>query len=393
MADISFLIGSGFSIPIGLPPTGKINERLQNIKESEIIIHTSQDARFLREGETDPNADHMNPERRRFIEEFLIFYNENILKENEHFHYEDFYDFYSSILRGGDVPDNYSKFLDAFEKRKEKKYSSDFLFNFDLTFNQLIAGLIHKPFERCSLGKPYHPNFKAFLLLLEELKKYNIIHLHSLNHDLYMEYLCQSETLSSNIDDGFEEIGSPFYGNLYSKNERYMVRIPRFIDKFVKRFRYYKLHGSINNYWFKDDESSTLIRLKWGLGNTDVFKEINDKGVLKYNNSPLYFHSDFLSGTTSKIRRYDKGHYYPLMFNYFVENLKNSDHLIIIGYGFGDRKINELIESHFGISDSNKIFVIDINKPNIPLLEQDNVFYIDGGVVEMDINEILSKIN
>lgn len=392
MKQISFLIGSGFSIPAGLPTTGEINQRLQKVKESEICIHTSQDAWFLKEGETNPNADWMNVEKRKFVEEFINFYNKSVLSDKDKFHYEDFFDYYSYYLNDNHYPDNLSSFLENFLIKHKLNDGHDLLFNFDLTFNQLISGLIQKKFERVSLGRSYNPNYNAFLSLLDILDDYNVVHLHSLNHDLYMEYLSQSETLSQNFDDGFQEIGSPFYGDLYNNNERYMVRLPRFVNKYEKKFRYYKLHGSINNYWYNEKEESTLIRLKWGLGKTDVFKEVKEKGVLKYDNYPLYFHSDFLSGTTAKIKRYDKGHYYPMMFNYFSENIRNSDYLIIIGYGFGDKKINELIENNFNLG-GKRIFIVDIKKPSIPLIESDSAIFIDGGIVNMDINKILSNLD
>ncbi len=393
MEHISFLIGSGFSVPEGFPTTDQVNQRLRKIDESEINIHTSQDARFLRDGETNPNASWMNVEKRKFVQDFLHFYNNSVLEKDEPFHYEDFFDYYNFILNSGEIPVNLTRFLSAFKKTYELKNEPDLLFNFNLTFNQLISGLLRKQFERVSLGRPYHPNYNAFLTLLDNLTGNNTIHLHSLNHDLYMEHLSQSQTLSSNFDDGFQEIGSPFYGDLYNKNERYMVRLPMFINKYKKKFRFYKLHGSINHYWINEKESSTLIKLKWGLGRTDVFKEIKQEGILKYINYLVYFHPDFLSGTTAKIERYDKGHYYPNMFNFFVENLRNSELLIIIGYGFGDRKINEIIEENFQFKNGKKVFIVDIIKPNINWFDSKSVFFIDGGVTGMDINNILSNIN
>jgi hypothetical protein len=390
MKQISFLIGSGFSIPSDLPTTGDINDRLRKIKESEIIVNSAQDARFLADGEVDLNADHINPNKRKFVEKFIKFYNTKILSKGDEFHYEDFYDYYTSILNSDKPPDNYSNFLKKFIRVNKIKHPTDYLFNFNLTFNQLILNLIHKQFTRVSLCRPYAPICNAFLTLLDELENFDIIHLHSLNHDLYMEYLSQSDTMRSNFDDGFQEIGSPYYGNLNKKYERYTVRLPMFINKYEKKYRYYKLHGSINNYWFNEGDNSTLIRLKWGLGKTDACKEVNENGILKYHKYPLYFHSDFLSGTTAKIERYDKGHYYPIMFKYFVKHLNISDYLIIIGYGFGDSKINEMIHENF---NGKKIFVVDIKKIDNPILESHSALFIDGGVVDMDITKILAQIN
>ena len=47
-----------------------------------------------------------------------------------------------------------------------------------------------------------------------------------------------------------------------------------------------------------------------------------------------------------KIERYEKGEYYPLMFDYFINNLENSDLLIIVGYGFGDTQGDSVV--HIG---------------------------------------------
>ena len=66
MKNISFLIGSGFSVPAGYPTTTRINERLGKIDASGISIHTSGDARFLNE-QADPNADWMRVEQRKFV--------------------------------------------------------------------------------------------------------------------------------------------------------------------------------------------------------------------------------------------------------------------------------------------------------------------------------------
>src|ERR1017187_6719912 len=93
---ISFLLGSGFSIPEGLPGVNQLNDRLSKINEEEILIHTDQTAIFL-DGQEDPNR-WSRWDERMFMQDFLDYYNTKILSEGEKFHYETFYDFYSGYL-------------------------------------------------------------------------------------------------------------------------------------------------------------------------------------------------------------------------------------------------------------------------------------------------------
>ncbi len=95
---VSILLGSGFSIPEGLPGVRQLNHRLSKIDEGEILIHSDQQAMFLN-GQEDPNR-WSRWDERIFMQEFLEYYNSNVLKEGEQFHYETFYDFYTVHLTG-----------------------------------------------------------------------------------------------------------------------------------------------------------------------------------------------------------------------------------------------------------------------------------------------------
>jgi len=392
MENISFLLGSGFSVPADFPTTSKINERLRKIDASEICIHTSGDAWFLK-NDKDPNSDWMRVDKRTFIQEFIEFYCTSVLNAPEEFHYETFYDYYHEYLENHNYPTDLAQFFHNFIQRYNlEKQPSDLLFDFNMSYNQLIAHLLEKPFKRCHLAKPYHPSCDRFLNLVESLSGQFVVDFHSLNHDLYLEYLAYSDSMHANLNDGFEEFGSPYYGKLLAQNERYMVRLARFTNKYVQPFRLYKLHGGIDRYWYESKDGTELIRLKWGLGKTDVHKEVIENGEYKYDFRPLSYYPDFLSGTTYKTRQYSKGGYYPTIFKHFEQNLKSSNFLISIGYGFGDRVINEYITDTFLTSSSKILFIIDIKEPFTDLLKQENVFYIGGGVVGMDTQFILKKI-
>lgn len=392
MKNISFLIGSGLSVPAGYPTTTKLNERLGKIDSSEICIHTSGNAWFLN-GAADPNAHWMRIEERKFIQEFLEFYHNIELGSKGNFHYETFYDYYRSLLAGERYPETLAKFLGDFrQKYGVETDNHHLLLDFHHTFNQLIAQLLTKPLECVHLSKPYGPNYSAFLELAEELAKTHRVHFHTLNHDLYMEHLAHSDSIQGKIDDGFEELGSAFFGELYDKYERYLVRLSRFTGKFEEQFCLYKLHGSIDHYWFQDDNKLDLIKLKRGVSPMKIFKEREKNGVLDYVNHPTDYFPDFLSGTTSKIERYGDGTYYPVILGHFKNNLQSSNTLIAIGYGFSDPRINQFLQGSFLTDDSKTLFVVDIRKPATDFLMRDNVFFVDGGVSEMDTGFILSHM-
>ena len=203
-----------------------------------------------------------------------------------------------------------------------------------------------------------------------------------------------SESISE-IDNGFEELGSLFFGRISNENGEYMVRLSRFVDRFEKPFCLYKLHGSIDQFWFQHDGKPDLIKLKKGISKWEVHKEVDDDGVLQYVNHPTGVFPDFLTGTISKIGRYGNERYYRTIFKHLENNLRSSNTLIIIGYGFGDEKINEYIEHDFLTDDSKTLFIVDVKRlPEAEkLLARNCSFYIDGGVSEMDMEFILSNMN
>jgi len=391
MKNISFLIGSGFSVPAGYPTTTEMNGRLGRIDHSEIYIHTCGSAHFLN-GESDPNAHHMRIEQKKFIQEFLEFYNDIELGKENNFHYETFYDYYRSLLYEENYPENLVNFFDNFRTKHEiERNNHHLLLDFHHTYNQLIAQLLAKPLERFHLCKPYDPNYSAFLQLAEDLAKTHRVHIHSLNHDLYMEHLAHSDGIQGKMDDGFEELGSTFFGELLDKYERYLVRLSRFTGRFEQQFCLYKLHGSIDQYWFQENEELFLIKIKRGVSPLKIFKESKKNGVLAYVHRPTDYFPDFLSGTTSKTERYGE-HYYHNILDSFQRNLRSSKALIIIGYGFNDIGINQFIQDSFLTDNSKTLFVIDVKKPDTPFLTHNNVLFVEGGVSKMNTERILSLV-
>lgn len=394
MSDISFLIGSGLSKPANLPMTTDLNNRLAKIDSSEICIHPNGFVEFLN-GQTSPYHEFMKAKERKFIQKFLEYYNKNILDKVESFHYEKFYDYYQGLIESGNYPNEMDSFFTEFtDGNNGNIFMNQLLFEFNKYFNQLIRNLLFKKFSNSHLCAPYSSNHKAFLLLLEELSQSYTIHIHSLNHDLYIEHLSMSDSIQCDLNDGFEEVGSPYYGEFLSEEYGdYNVRLSHFVNKFTSKFRLYKLHGSIDHYWFGKNNDYDLIKIKDGvsISRNGIKKEIEEKGQKTYISESLEVYPDFLSGKKSKIKRYNRGTYYPILFKHFENNLNNSNTLIVIGYGFGDDEITKYITKFYQYTNK-KIFIVDITKPDEKLFEKENVIFIGGGVVDMNYKEIINKV-
>jgi hypothetical protein len=92
MTNFSFLLGSGFSIPSGIPSTSDINNKFSKLKKEQFYIHSDLSAWFIPDGEEKPNNPRVAFASEQLIEEFIELYNSKILNGNE-FKYEDFFDY------------------------------------------------------------------------------------------------------------------------------------------------------------------------------------------------------------------------------------------------------------------------------------------------------------
>jgi hypothetical protein len=385
MNNISFLLGSGFSVPAGYPTTTELNKRLRKIDASEIRIDNDGFARFLCDGEVDRNADWTNETKKKFVQEFLEFYSLCLQASGKDFHYETFYDYYSDALDSRNY-ELLASFPDDFRRKHSVDKDNDYLLlHFHYAFSHLIAWELRDRHEhKC--------DYSAFLHLAKNLGKKHRIHFHSLNHDLYMERLAYSGSIWGEMDDGFGDLGSPYFKRMPNKKGEWLSR---FVDKFESRFCLYKLHGSIDQFWIMHNGRHDWIKLRKGMNRWRILKEVEEHGVWGYVGQPVDVVPDFLAGTKWKVKQSTKTVYYINMFNHFENNLRSSNTLIVIGYGFGDSKINEYIEEHFLTDDSKTLFIVDVKPPAAAekFLGRDSSFYLPGGVTEMDVEFILNDMN
>lgn len=98
------------------------------------------------------------------------------------------------------------------------------------------------------------------------------------------------------------------------------------------------------------------VKIRCGI-ETNILK--SRKSKIGYDDSPsAENHADFLTGTTSKIQRYNEPLLYKKLFKKFRKNLQNAEKLIIIGYGCKDAGINEMILDNFDFKHKQS-FIVD----------------------------------
>jgi hypothetical protein len=96
--EISFLIGSGFSVVDKYPSRSDLNIRLKSIDQSEISIAPDGSSFFLN-GRPDPNGD-LLLEEKYFVQRLLEYYTSTIIPNIDNFDYEYFFDFYQGFING-----------------------------------------------------------------------------------------------------------------------------------------------------------------------------------------------------------------------------------------------------------------------------------------------------
>jgi NAD-dependent SIR2 family protein deacetylase len=359
----SYLIGAGFSAPMGYPIGNKLNEQLTNCKGDNFGFHTSGKLIVNSDG-TKPNFGYKTSYDISF--EFCIALIEYFNKNHGYFDYEEFYDFIiEDSLKDEEVKKISQPFLGQFGDIEQ------LIFSLKNIYTQVVSFYIKDKDgkrwydDEAYCLKPIFPGYTGFLNTFNKINEdSDSIYIHTLNHDLFFERLGNTEWLAGEICDGFEELGSPYFAPLKVKSRTYNCRLSRYTGKYDKKHKLYKLHGSFDyGVYYKSNGAMSIpeiyLKSRFGIGFSNLYKETkDDKGQLHYENCWFNYHADFLTGTTSKIERYNEPLLYKELFKIFKENLKKSDTLIIIGYGCKDKEINKIIHENFD-HKKRQVFIID----------------------------------
>jgi hypothetical protein len=370
---ISFLIGSGFSIPYGLPTVGDINKKLSNLTADDIWHGSALNSGWLN-GSIDPN-NWLYKTPRVVFEHLIEFYKKHIQVD---FHYEDFYYFL-----------NQSKIYEPYVESLKEMFAStkgqnsfvdelidefeieDYIRNSRRILSQLVSELLFKSELQQDIStSATQPEYNTFFRLVKQLLLTQRVKIHTLNHDLLLDhYFSKHSGFSQEYSDGFRTSGSPYFAIVYTDiglgdeiiKKKYTTRVPFFDNSFNTKLTLYKLHGSINyERVIEPNSNSKPIRLKRDLLFERYFKEVYNEQVKEYHKVELAegTESDYLSGTTSKLFNYNSDPFYKNLFEHFKKNLAASEYLILIGYGFKDSGVNQYLVEYY-LNRGKPMMVID----------------------------------
>ena len=358
--SISLLIGAGFSAPMGYPVGNQLNEEMLKLTHNDFGVDSVE---FLHRKE---NFQEGNREPNDLIYRFCVDLIKHFEKRTKYFDYEEFYDY---LKEEASIDRAIEKMVEQYRSFFDK---DTLISKLPSIYNQLVALLIkdsssRSHYEDASFSQSI-PTHMGILKCMRELSEQGIVNVHTLNHDLLFERFRKTSVLSGKISDGFEEIGSPYYATciLPNNTDVYNVRLASYTGKYDTPVRLYKLHGSLDYYAYPTKVSTTVhsldcyVKLRAETDRYAIKKELrSDDGKRFYEELPSsYHHPDFLTGTTAKILRYDEPLLYKQLFERFQENLQQAEKLIIIGYGGGDEKVNDIIMEHFDYRNK-PCFIID----------------------------------
>lgn len=308
--------------------------------------------------------------------------------------YEELYDTLIQ-LKEGTVPDEFTAICrelglatdaDAEDLTKDWSYRlHQGLFMAEKIFNQILGQILTTQSEDFLL-----PCYGKFCRLLARFSKTNDFWIHTLNHDLFLESLMDGSrdfTYGVDYSEGFEELGSPFYGDYGG----FKVRLRRYTGQYAEPVRLYKLHGSMDYWLFRENGPErghyppTVVQKNDVIAPYELYREVEKNGKLQYDRDITNYHPLFLSGVEYKKRWYEYPHFFQKLLADFRDNLTKSDVLVIIGYGFKDEGINELLADSMNDPDK-KVLIID-KYPIIHSLVREEMLRL-GGLEAFDFKEL-----
>ncbi|MCO5250725.1 MAG: SIR2 family protein [Candidatus Kapabacteria bacterium] len=399
--NISFFMGSGFSVPAGYP----------KMQEIDLAICYSTGA-FIVEHD-------LNSKIR--TKDYLFYF--NIINK-----YLDFCSQRISIYKNKKIDLNYEiVYYEINRLFRIMKDGSDLLSDPILNELQTILSVHSKEFEKIDYFKhvldSYCHNISKNVLLslmsksptnlnkydgfnsfIKRLSKFNIINSYcTTNYDLLIETLLSEQGLK--YHENFRKL---LKGDLPKLCKgRNMIKLYDSKMNFAQEApKLLKLHGSIDNFLLSEDIGAPEFQKGHTIKSPNQYEFKQELGVnstFKTSDAP-----EILIGTKNKLEEYHQ-FYYSRTFNKFLQCLDETHILIIIGYGFGDYGINQAFWNWLSNNEPAKMFIIDISnsladfvksKHNPKLFRHYNsikrgkkLLYFKGGVENADYEQIFARIN
>lgn len=389
---IVMLLSAGFSYDKGYPLGQTLNNKFCEFVRDEFFLMPNGEFTSVTFPKTIYKKEDYFHDYNVYHNAYLLLY--EIIKHyvgtigKEKFDYEKFYDAIEieHFKRTPPCFDIWSKEYRDLAKdyiREELPYEK-LVGNLTIVYDQLIGYFLKNNrkdifYEDAEPTIDEDPNYSNFLRFLKEQSGNNIIDVFSTNHDLVFESFRNIPDLREMISDGFDDYGSEFFGDITSEGFKYKCRLERYTGKYNTSIRLYKLHGSLDYVLFHKlvvkrriingiripinyAVPFKYVKIKHGIKPYDIYKTTRCKRKIEYSSTEI--RPDFLSGTQTKISKYVNPLLYKKLFKQFARCLSQADKLIIVGYGCGDTKINQIINQNFKCSQG-KAYMINPDAKNL----------------------------
>lgn len=341
----SALFGSGVSYVSEIPSIGVITEKILSGdgvgREADSIYYLNQGQRYLQHHISD-NLKLINALKTE-IELFYV-----RLGENHTVNYEDLYyllkqiaDSYHMEFENPGVNSLLEKLegMDEFAEKKLRSITLETIKYIQSIVWQMIA------YRKIS--------FDQFQVIPEWIEEFNLKSIFSLNHDLVLENYLEQNNIS--YDDGF-------------KNTQY--KYPQWMGFSTDKdhLKLYKLHGSVD--WFeigvlKPQRSNEIFKLPLDIYVQGVHREEEAFWGTTDGTPKL------LIGTFNKMLGY-LSDIFETLYDSFKATLRESNKLIISGYGFGDKGINTQLSHWLNQENAEKMIIIHPYKDDLILHSRGN---------------------
>ena len=381
--DTMYILGAGFSYHVGLPMVNNIAEKFKPPFSDNILHFTSSESKWKDlASETDQHNGWYSGDRARLAiaMELLV---EVYMEDKDWFNYEEFYQWLLDNYPSHEINNIWDRFCDKVKSKYQGIETDHDIFATGVVFggklismfNHLIADLLYRRKD----WDEVHPNYNKFLNDVKS-KDCSIL---TLNHDTFLEALLDFHGIAHT--DGFTDENSNLIND---ENERIDIFTNYFPENHLP---IYKLHGSVNYYRYTHyDENGAIITPteEFTAFKTNSYstkhhpKRLNSSGEVVQ-----YAHVDITPKFITGVRKVDmikSDELYSLLISQAKDQITSVREIVIIGYGFMDKHVNELIE--LGISHGNieNITIVNPSK-SLPLSDT-----IKAKVTKhlLDINEL-----
>lgn len=346
---IAFLLGSGFSVPAGLPTASDISNATKTMIDSSTYL-SFQDGNagilqcfVLNQALGGCDKEWLNYEQ---FFDCLEAEKAKALDSKALFSFVDmgmceFYWKCTSVDERNDTKhrEQITEIYEALKKECCNGFSdySRIVERVEQTYQNFIANSIIGDAANGKLDH-YLDAYNGFMSILSHyVNQGYIIDIYTLNHDLYLESLLALTDLNGNVCNGFGGETKVICGKKFKEFS---------LNYFNNSIRIYKLHGSIDVHElsFADRTEKHYIQIVDGYSDDNAFimESTQFASIL-----PL-----FLTGKTSKEKKY-KLEPFATMLGEFKNNIGKAEKLIVIGYSGNDDGINEIIfESYSNWNDA-----------------------------------------